>query len=565
MVTSNAPRARTANAPTILAHVPPRWALTITVAGAFLFRLLLMRYRFAVAFDEVNYLKLGVSGYLNGLSDVLHTYWSPLLPALISFFCLFFENFELAGRLVPIVAGSLLPLPVYFLAQRVYDRKVGLVAAAFVAVFPPLAFQSTQILTEPVYMLFGALAILFGLDALQRSAFRFAVLAGLSSGLAYLAHPQAVGFFLMLVFWFVATFVVKWFPLPRRRTAVLLAGVGLAFLLMASPYLLFLKQTTGKWTFSAKASANLQMDTPDGEGGDPFRSLDPTNRFVPIDQIFHQGNFLQATDGGARPVRAVRLKPFVLKYVKNVTKVLREAIPQLLTTVPMLLLGVGLLGARWPAGRGKAVLYLLSFLAFFWLLVIPAFHINLRYFSPLWPVCAVWVGRGALLVQNWLQQEGGLQAWAGRFRLSAGGLALGLVAAGFVALSFLPELGRVVGRRADNPDYWADPVEQKQAGLWLKEHAKPPIVIMSRYHTADIYAGNYDITKSITLPRSSLERILQYAKHRGARYLMLNERYMKQYPQLRFLLKEDARYEGLRLIYRDTNQAGLVTVIYEIL
>ncbi len=536
------------------------------MAAGFALRLFFLRYRFAVAYDEVNYAKLGVSGYLNGLADILHTYWSPLLPAFITFFCNFFSDYELAGRMVSVLAGMLLVVPVYFLGKTVYDQTVGIVAAAFVAIFPPLAFQSTLILTEALSMLFGGLAVLFGLLMLKRYSIGFAWLAGLSAGLAYLSHPQGLGFIILLAAWIPFAAITKLFLIRPLRMGYMLMVLLIGFLGVASPYLIYLKNTTGTWTFSAKGAANQQMSTPLKGEGSSFRDLDPTNTSVPIDQVFHQGTFLQATDGGKKPVRSVQLATFVVKYIKNVADMLQTAIPSTLTTIPMLLFAIGLLGTTWQPQQGKMVLYLLSFVVFFWLVLIPSFHIHLRYLTPLWPICALWIAKGAETIYGWLSKYQPLLKFSALRNLHPNLLAMVFLLVAFFGLSFLPEFGRVISRKADSSDYYADAVEQKKAGRWLKEHAKETPVIMSRNHVVDFYAGNYDITQSVTIPTNSFARVLAYAKHRGVKYLVLNERYLRDYPQLAFLLEntDKAGEYQLNLIYQDTDLAGLKTVIYEL-
>ena len=546
-------------------RIRPWPALPIIAAVGLLLRLFFMRYRFAVAFDEVNYLKLGVSGYLNGLGDILHTYWSPLLPALISFSCHFFEDYELAGRTVSMLAGTALVIPIYFLGKFVYDKNVGILAAGFVAIFPPLAFQATQVLTEPVYMLSGTCAMLFGLRMLKRYSAGFALLVGIFSGLAYLAHPQGIGFLIMLLFWVIFASLSKRFLIRPVRVIWLTVPLIFAFLSVSAPYLLYLKHVTGRWTLSAKANANMQMDAPKNGVEDPFRSLDHTNKIVPIDQIFHQGNFLQSTDGGRQPVREVRFWPFVSKYVKNVADVLKSAIPELLTTIPMILLGVGLVGRSWQAQQGIMVVYLISFIGFFWFVLIPSFHINLRYFTPLLPICSLWIARGAIIIHEWLSTHVPLSRLSIRKRMSSGGTPAVIVLVAFLVLSFLPEFGRVISRNPDSNGFWADPIEQKKAGLWLKENANGSNVIMSRNHAVDFYAGNYDITGSVTIPKNRIERVLEYARSRNANYLVLNERYKESYPEISFLLEAEDAVQGLQLVYDETGPSGLKTRIYRLL
>ena len=89
---------------------------------------------------------------------------------------------------------------------------------------------------------------------------------------------------------------------------------------------------------------------------------------------------------------------------------------------------------------------------------------------------------------------------------------------------------------------------------------------MSRNHAVDFYAGNYDITESVTVPTNSAERILAYAKHRSVDYIVLNERYLEDYPALAFLLSDQPEApEGMRMVYNEKDSSGLRTVIYEML
>ncbi|MFQ5649583.1 MAG: ArnT family glycosyltransferase [bacterium] len=548
----------------VLDRIKPAPALWLLGVTGLALRLFFLRYRFAVAFDEVNYLKLGVSGALHGWSGILHTYWSPLLPAFIKLFCGWFPDYELGARMVSVLAGVLVLIPVYFLAKTVYDQKIGVIAAGFMAIFPPIAFRNTQILTESLVMLLGALAVLFGLMMLRRYSVGYACFAGLFAGLAYLAHPLALGFLAVLAGWILFGSFSRLFPIRRLRLVYLVPALVAGFVAVAAPYLVFLEQSTGTWTLSAKGAANQQMSTPLKGQESSFRSLDVSNTTVPIDQVFHQGTFLQATNGGAKPVRQVKLGPFVVKVMKNLADMMSRAIPQFLTTLPMLAFAVGLLGTMWQVQQGKMLLYLVSFLAFFWLILIPVFHIHLRYLSPVWPICAIFIAKGIIHIHGWLSRYMPVTRLSRRKKLNASALAGALVLVIFTGLSFLPEFGRVVSRAPNSPDYAADAVEQKRAGEWLKQHTSTTPVIMSRNHAVDFYAGNYDIKESVTIPTNRVERVLTYARHRNVTHLVLNERYVQDYPQLAFLLSGEGSSPYLELVYKDVDEAGLATVIYRL-
>jgi 4-amino-4-deoxy-L-arabinose transferase-like glycosyltransferase len=548
-----------------LGRIDARYALWLLIGAGLMLRVFFSQYRFAVAFDEVNYLKLGVSGYLGTLSNVLHTYWSPLLPSLISLFCVFSENFELAARFVSILAGALLPIPVYLTAKEIFGSKIAVFSAGIVALFPPLAFQSTLILTESLTMFLGAFGVYFGLKLLKRYSVGFALLTGIASGLAYLSHPTGLGFFCIFLFWVLLGAISKLFLIRPWRLLFLIPALFLGFAIVASPYMFYLKDVTGKWTLSAKSSANLKMEAHVESDTDPFRSLDRSTMSVPIDRIFHQGDFL-STSNRDEVSGGVALGGFIRKYIANLSNMLQREIPSVLTTLPMLLLGAGLFGAVWGAQEGKYILYLLSFVFFFWFGLIPAFHLNTRYLMPMWPIVAVFIGRGFFVLYEWLRHFMPLARFCTKRKIDASSIALWLVIWGWILLSFTPEFGRVIARSPDSAERTADPVEQKKAGLWLRQHTNRPSTIMSRGHAVDIYAGNYDIRESVTVPKGDIDDVLDYAKHRNVDYIVLNERYLVEYPRLEFLLGEASmQRDGLERVYADKGIEDSRTVIYKVL
>lgn len=546
------------------AALNPRATLAALVVFGLLFRILLMQFRFAVGFDEVNYLKLGVSGHLHGLAAALHAYWPPFFPWLISLCCSFTSNYEVAGRLVSILAGALLAVPVYGLGKLAYDKNAGLLAAAFVTFFPALAFHSTLILTEATFAVLVALAFLAGWHMLQCYSMAGALAAGVLSGCLYLTRPEGIGFLFIFAGWILVATIFKIFLIRPLRAVYLLLSLGFGFFVVSTPYLLYLKNSTGVWTISAKGRANLQMDSPEDGGRPSFRALNASNTAVPIDEVFHLGTFVKPENNGESPLaRNVSLKNLAVKYVENIYLMTRRGIPTFLTTLPLILLGIGLLGHKWEYGLGVKNAYFLSFIAVYWFAVVPLFHVNERYLLSLWPLCAVWIGNGAKRLYMWLQEYRPRAGYAERHKMTADRAKL-IVIALFLTLSFLPELAYVIGRHPGSKDVWADAVEQRIAGRWIKEnHAGRPI-IMSRNHAADFYAGNYDVRESVTIPDADVDRVLAYARYRGVTHIVLNERYQNEYPRLCSLLQGENIPPGLETAMKINYPDGLTTVIYRV-
>src|ERR1700710_780363 len=84
-------------------------------------------------------LRSGV-GYVGLVSPGPQVLFNPLFPLLIAGASFFTRNFELAGRIVSLFICSLLPLPVFGIASRLFNRRVGFVAAALTVLHPLLVY-----------------------------------------------------------------------------------------------------------------------------------------------------------------------------------------------------------------------------------------------------------------------------------------------------------------------------------------------------------------------------------------------------------------------------------------
>ena len=544
--------------------------LTVVILLAVGFRLFLMRYRFAASFDEVNYLKLAASGAIKGFSHVLHPYWSPFFPFCVGCFSKIIHNFELSGRLLSILCGVFVLIPVFFFTQLHFNKKVARYSILLLAFYPSLAFFNTEVMSESLYTLLIISGIVLGWFALVKRSWLLGFVVGFLFGLSYLTRPEGIGG--LIVFVIISLLLAIFVLFQRKSYRVLLIPFAaiLAFIFVATPYIIYLHKTSGEWTISARGKALQEAEAivftrKQNNHRDIYQSLSDDNKEVLSDEVFHLGNFLQVNRQRKKPV--VKITPILLvkKYAKNFYKILNTTIPQVFSLIFFILAIIGFFSEAWSKERAVRESYLLSYLIFSWFLVIPLFHVNPRYLLPLLPICFVWVGKGSEKFLGWIKMS--LEQL---FNLSNKKLYKELSIGVFLLIIligiFLPELGRIVTRNPWSTDYYADPVGQKAAGLWLKKHSlKTPPVIMSRYHTVDFYAGNYNIAQSVTIPQNNLRRILAYAKYRGVDYIVLNERYKSSYPEIAFLLKGENIPPDLKLVYKNKDKSGLTTVIYQLL
>lgn len=531
------------------------------VVLALFFRLFLLRYRFAVNWDEPHYLQMAASFVAGNWEAFLHPYWSPGLPLWMGLMNFLIADVEWAGRLTTVIFGALMVVPIYLLARELLGQQVAFWAGIFSALHPALAFAQTAPLAEPVYMFFGFLGLWLGWQALQTKRWLFALAAGCCWGFSYLAKPEGTGFLIVFAVFALGRAVADSFSHRRVPSLLTLLCAGLGFLMMASPYLIYLHKQTGYWTLSAKGAANQQFEATyfTAANDDFFESLSPDNTTLPMDVIFHTGTFLQQSQKNSVPKVKISAGLFIKKYATNFFRVLKYGLPQMLSLVLAILFGLGLLGHQWQPKEFPLAVYLLGVLIFYWLIVVPAFHITERYLMAMLPLAGIWIARGFIRFAEWLQEI--TQVLFARAQAQYWGKALAIGVCGM--LFWLPEIGKVMASTPAGDTEWAEAIELKEAGAWLRQHAEqqPPIT-MSYNKAVDFYAGNYDVRTGVSFSQDTFDRQLAYARHRGAQYVVISKRYVGHFPILQQVLNSPP--PDLRLLYTTMAAEVPQAFIYEI-
>ena len=534
---------------------PTLWALFALAIG---FRLLLMHWRFAIGFDEPHYLQLGAAARLWGWQHLLHPYWPPMYPALVAILSMFTANFELAGRLVNVLLGAALVFPIFYLAKSLLNDRVALWSALIFALFPATAFSATDALSETTFTFLAFTGVTFGWFALRRRSLWQGAIAGALWGMAYLTKPEGLGYILVFLAFGTLWFVYSALKFKSYSMLKVLLVAPVLTLTVASPYLIYLQAETHDWTISGKYRVN-RFDV------DSINWLSPDNRQSPLDMAYHQGNFHEyqpvthaGDDGHARS-----LGTLARRMAENVYKILRFAIPGVLTAPLLVLLALGLLAFPWRREQTKLNAYLLTFLLFFWIGMIAFFHINDRYFAPLLPACFVWIGAGFVYLAHRLRQIARtlplkpVATFLAKRHIAVAALLL-------LGFSFLPEFGKVIGRSPYSPEFWDDAVELKEAGEWIRQNSEKTPVLMSFNKAVDFYAGQYDIRKTATFTLDSLDRIIDYARHQNVDYLVIDARYRERFASLAPLYEGTTRIAGLQREYDRTSAAGVRVLIYRL-
>jgi len=116
-----------------------------------------------------------------------------------------------------------------------------------------------------------------------------------------------------------------------------------------------------------------------------------------------------------------------------------------------------------------------------------------------------------------------------------------------LAVVVLLAVSSVQAFHGDAAGWWhpADRSDQRAAGEWIAANTRPGDRVMTRSMLVDYYAER----QTMAIPYASLDQILRYARHYGARYLVVDwYTAVRLRPQLAPLRTID-RMPGLRLAH----------------
>jgi 4-amino-4-deoxy-L-arabinose transferase-like glycosyltransferase len=258
------------------------WLLPAALSAGLLFRRPVVP---VITMDGVTYLQIA-RNVLGGQGLGWQALWAaPLHSLLIALAARLTGTRDLAvaaGLVAPLMGFGLV-LSAYFLARELFDRRAAVVAACLVALSPHLLNISRSDEGEITYAFFLTLALGLFVRAARTRSLPWAILSGGSFAFAYLARSE--GFLVTLLVLGSATLLAGR-RYPRAAALRLALAAIIAFVLVASPYLLFLRQNYGAWVVSPKAAyvmiwmkSRVYHDNDKGEmGNEELWGLSPEGR-----------------------------------------------------------------------------------------------------------------------------------------------------------------------------------------------------------------------------------------------------------------------------------------------
>ncbi len=550
-----------------------RWALLLIFVAGLLVRAVFAGLPRMARWDEAAYLAiarnlLAGNGYreLVGAVDLQQ----PPMVAILAMIglALHLPLAWAASGPAHLLLGSLVVLPMYGLGRELYGPRVGLMAALLGAIYPALAVSPLywSTMTEPPYVLF----ILAGLYATLRCAqslggqstaagrpLGWAALMGGAFGLGYLVRPESLVYLVMMLVYL----GIVWFASGHHQPSKVLASAGIAVtitVLLALPYVLYLHRATGLWLASGKQGVSMDISWAYANNSQAMHdkaaaSLDPSGK--EILWLSSEGFRKSLTGWIAEDPR--RFVVLVQTNIRNTWHALFHE--DLFTPWIVALMALGLFGQPWtrPRLRGELVLLLaLVPLAGLWV-----FFVLSRFLAVDVAIGLIWAAAGLAQLSRWAGDTGkNLLTKASTTRPTSGrrasiDLLRVLPVAGTVTLLLTGCIGVAANELPRQPFF------RIETANWLAEHLPAGSPVMTRNTETTLYAG----LPMVAFPNAAWPQVEAYGQARGARYLVVEEKEIREIrPDLAALVEPNAPNLPPGVILRERiNAGGRSVFVYE--
>lgn len=184
-------------------------------------------------------------------------FFPPGFPALVGLVNLLVNDLFVSAKLVPLFAGQLTIILFYFIGKEIDNRQAGLFAAFAYAFHPLVLKYSVYGSTDIAFFFFLFLSVYIFLVTLRRDSFFMYTLLGISISLSYLIRPEGI---LLLLLPFLKLFDSSGIKSVLKKNIPRICMLLFTFILFTSPYLLFLKKSTGEFTLTGKSNVLLLLN-----------------------------------------------------------------------------------------------------------------------------------------------------------------------------------------------------------------------------------------------------------------------------------------------------------------
>ncbi|MDW8266011.1 MAG: glycosyltransferase family 39 protein [Gemmataceae bacterium] len=362
------------------------------------------------------------------------------------------DTMRLAAQLANSLAAVLLVVPLYFLGKIVFERRTAFWGVLIYQCLPSSNQLLSDGLSEGVFLLWAASAILAAVIAHQRSSVLGFALAGVFSGLAYLTRPEGILIAPAMALVLLLGQLLPSSRRPWRSTLAESAALLGALTVVAAPYIATIGALTNKTT--GREILHTARDVP---------SQATAARQPPLALVWSVWTdaYRVGQRSGSVPWA---FRGFTVELLKGFNYV----------ALPAVIFGLWHFRRRWGEpeswllgapclAQALAVLRVASVMG----------YVSERHVQLIVMTGCLWAAAGLLALPGWWQERGWrLPRWS---------------AATWATI--LPGLVVAVGLPSALKPLHANRQGHREVGRWLAEHARPTEHIVDPFCWAEYYAG----------------------------------------------------------------------------
>ena len=501
----------------------------------------------AFVLDTVAFSRLGKNlveygRYNFGENYNMGVFFPPGYPLFIGLLNLMVKDLFVSAKLISLISSTITIFLSYLVGKELYNKESGLFAAFVYALYPVILIVSVDAYSDALFFCFLLLSIYLFLISLKKDNYFMSALIGISLAATYLTRPE--GQFLLLLPLLQVFGVFSGKPFFNRKYLLKVALIFLIFGIIISPYMLFLKNYTGKFSPTGKANISILL----GELSEDKEYHEVVNA---PDNLYDRAAFSLTDDKtqlkGWNRKENLSLKDYIFKdpvtfakrYQKNV---LREVKTLNKLLIPIIL---PLFFAFFNRNlfKNRIRLIFLIFPLFFFLMY-PLFIIIEKQ-TLLIVVFLIFFSCGGF--PNARQAVSDLISYYGLGQNRVLQLLERNIKYLMVIVLVLSSLSYL---KYSSFDKVARPVEHERAGLYLKENvpaAYEELNIMS----AKPYVNYYCDAKFTMLPYANSADVINFAKLYNVDYIVIDKRFLGKWDSYNELIEMDKHSNDIELVYED--------------
>jgi 4-amino-4-deoxy-L-arabinose transferase-like glycosyltransferase len=410
-------------------------------------------------------------------------------PVLVWLAGMIIPDLETAGRIVSVIFGALLCVPVYLLGMELFSRKTAVAACAVMIAWPSLRHWSCEVMTQSTYIALAFAGIYCVWRMMRSASIMDASLAGFFLGLAYVTRTEAI----LLVVLLPLLLLVACRRELKARVPVL-AVYAAVIAVIASANILLVHHSTGTWQLASKTSVAL---------------IDAIAYIRQIPDL----NYIPGVQPTSYLEILLEFPSFILANTgKNIVQLLKTLMP-----FPFWgLLVIGFAVGGFSPQRNLIRAFLLAACTPLAVIVV-YYYVGPEYTQPYIPVILLFCAEGLRVTENFAVSRlrftlpPVIEQWLPYNPVT---LAVALT---FAAITVSPILLERSPATEYLPESDGGRRDQKHLGLVLKNNL-PPGKIMTRWSRIAFYAER----EWVNIPNADYKEIIYAARRAGARFLIVD-------------------------------------------